>query len=314
MADGKWIEDLRPDMSLSDAARHVLAVRLEVVRDALPLAIDEADRDAEYVHRLRVSTRRADAALRIFQTTLPDKEFKSARKHLKRIRRAAGAARDWDVFLIDLTKRRPQRPPKEAPGLDFLAGYAFGERTAAQPALAKAAGDKDPRFEHGAKGTPAAVTADSNGATLVQLARPLLSSLVHRLEEAVRGDLTDYSHLHQVRIGGKRLRYAMELFASCFPPEYRESIYPRVEEMQEILGEANDSHVAAQRLETLRERLVAAVPTEWKHLRAGVEGVLRSHNTRLPQARRRFVAWWKQWTKNEGSELRHLLQAKAASA
>ena len=37
MAGGKWIEDLHADTPLADAARHVLTVRLEVVRDYLPI-------------------------------------------------------------------------------------------------------------------------------------------------------------------------------------------------------------------------------------------------------------------------------------
>ena len=36
MADGKWIDGLRPEMSQTKAARQVLSVRLELVRDWLP--------------------------------------------------------------------------------------------------------------------------------------------------------------------------------------------------------------------------------------------------------------------------------------
>jgi CHAD domain-containing protein len=313
MADGKWIDDLRPEQSLHDAARHALRLRLEVVRDALPAAIAEVDRDPEHVHRLRVATRRADAVLRIFRSTLPDKDYRHARKRLRRIRRASGAIRDWDVFRIDVSNRRPHRPQKEHAGLDFLSGYALGQRMAAHPNLENAAGGHDSAFKHLPSATVAAVVSASNGATLIQLARPLLSSLLHRLEEAVQGDLSDYSHLHQVRIAGKRLRYAMELFPTCFPTNFRDVLYPRVEEMQEILGQANDSHVAAGRLVALRDRLSASA-TEWKRLRAGVEGVLRSHNTRLPQTRRRFLAWWKQWSRDEGHELTRLLRIEASAS
>jgi CHAD domain-containing protein len=62
-------------------------------------------------------------------------------------------------------------------------------------------------------------------------------------------DVPDFGSIyhHRVRILGKRLRYAMEIFADCFPPEFNEQYYPTVEEMQEILGRANDSHVACER-------------------------------------------------------------------
>ena len=54
MADGKWITGLTAATPVADAARRVLAVRLEVVRDYLPLALHAAARDPEYVHQLRV--------------------------------------------------------------------------------------------------------------------------------------------------------------------------------------------------------------------------------------------------------------------
>src|SRR5262249_34699844 len=102
------------------------------------------------------------------------------------------------------------------------------------------------------------------GHMLIDLARPLLSRLLGELDEAASADLNDYGHLHQVRIIGKRLRYAMEVFAECFSQPFREELYPAVEQMQEVLGRANDSHVATQRLEGLRERLRKTLPEDWK--------------------------------------------------
>jgi CHAD domain-containing protein len=313
MADGKWIEDLRPDMPLHVAASKVLKVRLEVVRDALPPALHEADRDPEHVHRLRVATRRADAAVKIFRSKLPESDFHSVRKRLRHIRRAAGEARDLDVFVFELIERQASRPASERPGLDFLIGLAFGQRSGAQPHLLKIAGDpRDGDVGDLAKATADAVTAGENEPTLVQLARPMLASLLHRLEEATRADLTDYARLHQVRIAGKRLRYAMEIFAGCFAAEFRLAVYPQIEEMQEILGRANDSHVAVQRLLAVRERLQKTTPDEWKRARVGVEGVLRFHRLRLPTERRRFLAWWKRWGTSTGAEFMRLLSPDAA--
>ena len=55
----------------------------------------------------------------------------------------------------------------------------------------------------------------------MDLARPLLFERLQDLERTALGDLTDYGQLHQVRIAGKRLRYAMEVFADCFDPAFR---------------------------------------------------------------------------------------------
>ncbi|HEY7425524.1 MAG TPA: CHAD domain-containing protein, partial [Gemmataceae bacterium] len=136
---------------------------------------------------------------------------------------------------------------------------------------------------------------DPAPAILVDLARPMLFDRLKNLEQAAMGDLSDYTQLHQVRIAGKRLRYAMEVFADCFDATFREDLYPRVEQLQEILGRANDSHVAAERLGSLRERVRDLCASAWPRLRPGVEQLLRTHQRRLPQERRRFLKWWDEW-------------------
>jgi len=303
MADGKWISGLNADTPLVEAARHALFVRLQVVRDYLPRAVAEADRDPEHVHQLRVGTRRADAALRLFRVCLPSRTYRAARRTLRRIRRAAGAARDWDVFLLDLKARVSERPAADRPGLDFLLGYALGQRTAAQAALEAVGSDRGVPFEEFRTDVVAAVRPPEGPAlpTLLDLARPLLTGLRAMLEHLASGDLSDYAHLHQVRIAGKRLRYAMEVFADCFDPPFKEVVYPKIEEMQEILGRANDSHVAEGRLTAVRERLRQFWPQEWERLKKGVESLRRFHHRRLPQEREHFLAWWDAW-RQDGSE------------
>src|SRR5438270_82190 len=123
MAASKWIKDLAPDMPVEDAARRVLTARLEMVHEYLPLALHEPDKDPEHVHQLRVGTRRSRAALDIFACCLPRKVLKTAQKGLKRLRRAAGEARDWDVFLAALGEREAAATARQLPGLDFLLGY-----------------------------------------------------------------------------------------------------------------------------------------------------------------------------------------------
>jgi CHAD domain-containing protein len=302
MAGGKWIDDLEADTPLADAARHVLTVRLEVVRDHLPKALHDSERDPEHVHQLRVGTRRAGAALQIFEKCLPSRELKKAKKRLRQIRRAAGAARDWDVFLMTMSAW-PPRSDKHRAGLDFLSGYAMGQRLAAQDHLHEVGAEEPFAFDRLLAETVAAVQApaDNDLDTLADLARPLLSDLLDNLDAAAARDLADYDNLHQVRIAGKRLRYAMEVFAPCFVTAFREELYPAVEEMQEILGNANDSHVAEQRLEALRAHLQATRSADGKRFRPGLDALLRFHRQRLPKERRRFLAWWQRW-RASGSE------------
>jgi CHAD domain-containing protein len=301
MADGKWITDLRGTTPLVDAARRVLAVRLEVVHEVLPLALHHWKEDPEHIHQLRVGTRRAGAALAIFGLCLPAKVAKRVGKHLRRLRRAAGAARDWDVLGCSLMEREKSATAGQRQGLDFLVGYFHGQRVAAHSALQAVGANAPFDFERLVAETLGAVqkpVCDPPLHVLGDLARPWLGDILRTLHVAASGKLDQYEHLHQVRILGKHLRYGMEVFAAGFDPAFKECHYPQIEEMQEILGQANDSHVAVQRLAELRELLRLSRPAQWKRFQQGIDAVLRYHQRRLPVQRRTFLKWWSRWVKS----------------
>jgi CHAD domain-containing protein len=295
MHDGKWIRELTAAMPLGDAARRVLGIRLATVHRALPLAITDARRDVEHVHQLRVATRRARAALDIFTDCLPDAAYRAAKKELRKIRRAAGAARDWDVFLAALTDAKRRVTARETPGRDLLIGYATAQRHAAQEQLASLGADYPDRFETMQTETLAAVREQRPGQMLFPMAPALLTALIDALEQAMAGNLDDYAQLHQVRIAGKRLRYAMEVFVDCFPPQFRGKFYPAVEAMQEILGDANDSHVASTRLAEVIDQLAYVPSRSRKRLRIGLEVYRQFHEVRLQKQRALFDAWRERW-------------------
>ncbi len=281
-------------MPVAGAARQVLKLRLETVGERLKTARDQWDSDAEHVHQLRVSTRRAAAALKIFSNQLPDKCHKRLRRLLRRLRRAAGQARDWDVFLIHLMSRRS--PAAQRQGLDFLLGFAQGQRHAIQEILLEATCNADVELARLQDLALAHLLgAAEQAGTLADLARPTFGELLSDFVTAAAEDLQPYEHLHRVRILGKRLRYSMEIFACCFPDTFRGWIYSAVEEMQEILGGANDSVVAVRRLEDLVPRLQKTEPKDWKRWRPGIEALLQHHQRRLVQQRKLFEKWWHKW-------------------
>jgi CHAD domain-containing protein len=315
MPGGKWIDGLTATTETVDAARRVLSVRLEVVREELPPAVRESENDPEHVHQLRVATRRARAALDIFACCLPSKVYRAAKKQLRDVRRAAGEARDWDVFLANLAGPEQRQNRRWSAGLDFLMGYGLAQRAAAQNDLCRVAGEVPFGFDRFVADTVGEVHAphQPGARALVGLARPQLTTLIADVDEAAARDLGNYEHLHLVRIDGKRLRYAMEVFADCFAPAFREELYPAVEEMQEILGNANDSHVAAGRLEKLRDMIRARLPSQWRRLQPGLDGLLNYHQERLPRERDRFRGWWERWQQTGAARLLALLNLPVPS-
>ena len=312
MPDGKWVPGLTPEMPVADAAKAVLAARFEVVRHYLPLAAEKPYEDAEYVHQLRVGTRRAGAALRAFRDCLPRKQHRTAKLYLRTIRRAAGDARDWDVFLTGLPAAKPFAAAAGKPALDYLVGYGMGERSAAQARLVVAAEASGPPFAEASTALPGAAHAprgENPPASFGDLAGARFGTLVREFDEAVKADPTAPADLHRVRILGKRARYALEIFADCFPPAFRDTLYPAIEQAQEILGDIQDAAVGLDRLTQLRDRIKATVPGEWTRLRPGIEGLMRELRAKVPAGRKAFRAWRKGWGK-----LVEELQLAAATA
>jgi CHAD domain-containing protein len=299
-------------MPIQDAARRVLAVRLGAVRDRLSVTEANAADSVEHVHQLRVGTRRAAAALRIFREFLPARLHRRTRRVLRRIRRAAAAARDWDVFLEALRARAPRAHTAQRRGLAFLIGFGQGQSAAARSLLQEAV----PRLLNSIERRTIAVDAalqelDPGNVTLRDVAIPALTQLVEEFEAAAHGNLDAYDALHQVRIKGKQLRYALEVFESCFARGLRHDFYPRVAEMQEILGLANDSHVAIGRLAELQAQLEGAQPSEWKAYHAAFAALIRYHERRLPRQRRAFLRWWRTWEQNGAAATLSLLSQQA---
>ncbi|MHB8053394.1 MAG: CHAD domain-containing protein, partial [Methanoregula sp.] len=69
--------------------------------------------DIEYIHRMRVASRRLRAALPLFRTCFPDKQYMKWMKEITKITRALGDARDADVQIVFLTKslKKIQKDP-----------------------------------------------------------------------------------------------------------------------------------------------------------------------------------------------------------
>jgi CHAD domain-containing protein len=300
MIQGKWISDLTAETRVADAARRVLTLRLEAVRDGLGRALREAGQDTEHVHQLRVATRRASAALEVFADCLPARVFRDARRQLGKIRRAAGEARDWDVFLARLIRDAAEQSPEDRASFEMLMGYAMAHRIPAQGQLASACPEYPFGFERFMAETVGAIRAHGPGRnSMAAFAKPLLAGMLADLNEAAAGDLGDYRQLHGVRIVGKRLRYAMEVFADCCGPAVRRKLYPAVAEMQEILGSVNDHFNARELFMTLDANLGACLPQACKRYQGVIARMSQRHEAQMAGGRQKFQQWWQRWQQPE---------------
>ncbi len=312
MADGKWITGINSATSLQAAARLALEARLGAVLKHLPKAMHKAHEDVEHVHQLRVATRRARAAIDLFADCIAEKCYKRLRKILRRLRRLAGDARDCDVFLARLRDPLAAATPREVAGLHWIAGNFSATRAHAQAKLTEGGAAAREQLDSLLSDACDELQANAGGAPsrfrLPDHARPHLLELIHKLEERATGDARDLPQLHQIRIQGKRLRYAIEVFAKVFPTSLSEEIHPQVEGLQEILGRINDHSVAVERLTQMRSHARQFEEALWPTWRPGVESLLRTERKQLANERKHYERFWQTWCRNEvGQRLRDII-------
>jgi len=300
-ASSKWIEGLGPECSVSQAARRSLEPRLAAVTHALPMAAHLAAHDVEYVHRLRVATRRATAALKLYRDCVGVKPARWMKKLLRKIRRAAGDARDLDV-LADRLARDYGEPA--APIVELIAK----DREAVQPAIIKVAErcrQNDWFVRKTAKllksiGNPQK-NGNSESALFRDWAKIQFAAVVDKFAVAMPNESSRPAELHQFRIRGKALRYAIELVAPAFGPELKDELYPIIEELQERLGRVQD-HVAA--IERCRGWCESTRSTL---LRTRLDELMLAERRGLTDSIREFHAWW---TEERAAHVCALLQTE----
>jgi CHAD domain-containing protein len=71
-------------------------------------------------------------------------------------------------------------------------------------------------------------------------------------------DTDEIEHVHDMRVATRRLRAALEVFASCFPRDVHREVLREVKALADALGERRDPDVHLEMLLELRKRLPAA--------------------------------------------------------
>ncbi|MCI0630639.1 MAG: CHAD domain-containing protein [Phycisphaerales bacterium] len=205
------------------------------------------------VHRLRVASRRADAAILAFGSLAKPSRRKRIRRRLRRLRTGAGALRAAQVHLQTLDDLRQNGPAELADALDIAvllcerdvqmewrnlkACMASGEMTWPRKAIKQFVRSWKRRSAK-AQEQPTWSSFLGNG---LAPAMEVVRELVVRTPSSV-------DDLHALRIGGKKLRYALEIFGPCLGEAQVEPLATGLKDLQVRLGSVNDLAGLAERL------------------------------------------------------------------
>ena len=224
--------------------------------------------DIEFIHRMRVATRRLRSALPLFAFCFPQKKVSKWLKQIKLITSAMGAARDTDV-QIDLLQRVAAEASEKRflPGLKRLHLRLSQSRMLMQNdihlalnkiidsgILVEMDAALQPLIKHNQTGVPYPHTLYRLSAEIIQqrLTKMLSYEAYIHQPECV-------NELHAMRIATKWLRYTLETFAALYSNQLKNHL-AAVKQAQEVLGSIHDCDVweiyIPQFVEEERKRIV----------------------------------------------------------
>lgn len=283
----KWLTAATPDAPADSVARIALAERLVAVRHFLDNALGGSD-EPEQIHQLRVWTRRASAALKLFEPALPGSQTRRMKKLLRKLRRTAGDIRDCDIHLERLRHEKTAVPKR-------VIREITRERRQARQKLKKLRRrlESDSQLEklierllekigwpkrHSSRDAPTFSTFCH------QQVRPLANDFF-RLAEA---DLKELDILHALRIAGKHLRYALELAPAAMPAREHQQLCTSLNKVQDRLGEVCDQLAAIDHV----RRCVRQ--SKKKKDRRQFEKLVQKEQRRLDKLLAKLLRWWPQ--------------------
>jgi CHAD domain-containing protein len=243
---GKPVMASKVDEGFSVYGAEIISKHLEALKSEIE-GVRQAQ-DIEYIHRMRVASRRLRSALPLFEASFSAKRYPGWVKSLRKITRSLGTARDIDVQLGELEKfSEKQTSLLNKPGLIRLKLRLNQQRARAQENILKTLDDLDREGVLVELGK--ALTANLEHANLTY---PFTPTLYQKSYEAISVHLEELlnfepfvnhpeaaTELHAMRIAAKKLRYTLEIFSQIYPGELK-SYIQAVRKIQDELGELHD--------------------------------------------------------------------------
>jgi CHAD domain-containing protein len=245
------------------------------------------DTDSEFLHDLRVSTRRTRSAIKLFGDVLTTPQAGRGRLTADDVARFAAEfkwvgdittpTRDLDVHLLDFEDTKTQLHAAKPDDLEPFRGYLEQRRRREFRALTRAL--KSARFtglsadwrdrlttindpaqpksktSRGRSG-PASTAGETAGTLAAERTRRTFTKVAKR--GAVITPNSPPESLHDLRKRCKELRYALEFFAPLHDPATYAKVVGDLKRLQDCLGEFQDTEVQIAEIRTLATAMLAA--------------------------------------------------------
>ena len=225
---------------------------LEVIRQQSARIAHGAGPEA--VHQTRVALRRLRSVFRVFRAATDGPALRGLDARFREVLSVLGPARDWDVFLAGTGRDIAAAFPEEKRIAALLHAAEKRRREAYTAVLAMLDGAPWRLLLLDALGAlltkPWRGEASEEARQVLDTpARAFGQGILDRRWSRLRRAGEDFTalsaeELHELRLDGKRLRYAAEVFAPMFGAKAAKRFLRRLAALQDGLGIANDAAVA----------------------------------------------------------------------
>ncbi len=266
----------------------------------------------ERVHKMRVSARRLEAVLRIFQDAFPRKKVRSLREDLREFIRLLGAVREYDVFLAMLGKRSSKLRGEEKIVVELFLARQFrrqnkalerftlrletfgrGELQRSCLALVKTL------RETGGQATP-------DGSSVPEFGEVMRKTIVGLLDEFLAPERRILGHperkkeFHAMRVEGKPLRYMLEIAAPLNGRDAKTCL-AEIEAFLEKMGKVHDCDVAIDILTRFMQE-IEAYDMKMERALAVIGTLLGEQETRRQRLFKILSGTMKRWKRDKFPE------------
>jgi CHAD domain-containing protein len=253
---------LDPDARADATAKKIMLSLLDTLE--VNLAGTKSNLDSEFLHDLRVATRRTRSAMTQIKSVFDPKELAPFKDGFGWLGKVTGPTRDMDVYLLQYPEYKASLPPAIQADLDPFHDFLVKQHEEAQKTLVKKL--NSPHFRKLMKSWRAWLSQPvTNKPKAPNALRPIAELSDQRIRklygkvikdgEAIKPD-SKPELLHQLRKDCKKLRYLMEFFQSLYPkPEIR-TLIKEMKLLLDNLGEFQDLQVQAESLEVFGKQMM----------------------------------------------------------
>ena len=225
--------------------------------------------DAEAIHQARVALRRLRSALKLFRRHLNPPARDGFNDALRTFGRALGAARDWDVFVLQTVPAIMIAVPDRADVLGALVAPAQQERELGHVAMRALL--EDPQTDallqdlgDWSGDRVAFFPRKAARRSIADEAGPLLDRLAKSVRKRASGlEEQNDEERHALRKALKSLRYGIEMLESLHDRRGAKRYRQALSVLQEDLGRLNDAIAAVELAARLPDQPGRLVIEEW---------------------------------------------------